>query len=208
MSPATSDDGPGTREGSPTPLPRPVERFLLPGDRSVVRTRFHPIVLARPVLTMFGSWIAAVALTAPLPRGSGGADLIFTVALGVTGWAGWKFAQWSVDRFVVTNARVLMATGLLTRKVAMMPLRKVTDMTFEKPLPGRLLGYGTFIMESAGQDQALREIRYLPSPDRHYKAVSELLFGPRLIGSSHRSESDSSRRRAASAAADRNDDDD
>ncbi len=208
MSPATSDDGPGTREGSPTRLRRPVERYLLPGERSVVRTRFHPVVLARPVLVTLGSWIAAVALTASLPRGGGGADLIFTVALGVTGWAAWKFAQWSVDRFVVTNARVLMATGLLTRKVAMMPLRKVTDMTFEKPLPGRLLGYGTFIMESAGQDQALREIRYLPSPDRHYKAVSELLFGPRLAGSSHRAESDTSRRRAASAAADRNDDDD
>ncbi len=174
----------------------------------MVRTRFHPVVLARPLAVMVASWIAAVALTAPLPRGSGGADLVFTVALGVTGWAGWKFAQWSVDRFVVTNARVLMATGLLTRKVAMMPLRKVTDMTFEKPLPGRLLGYGTFIMESAGQDQALREIRYLPSPDRHYKAVSELLFGPRLAGSSQRSDGDSARRRMPPAAADRNDDDD
>ena len=41
-----------------------------------------------------------------------------------------------------------------------------------------MLGYGTLIVESAGQDQAFREIDYIPRPEEIYEALSELLvFG-------------------------------
>ena len=46
----------------------------------------------------------------------------------------------------------------------MMPLTKVTDMSFKRSFPGRLLGYGEFIVESAGQDQALRNVRIYSVP--------------------------------------------
>jgi hypothetical protein len=36
-----------------------------------------------------------------------------------------------------------------------------------------------FVMESAGQQQALSRIDYLPTPDLLYQQVSALLFGPR-----------------------------
>jgi hypothetical protein len=39
---------------------------------------------------------------------------------------------------------------LLTHDVAMMPLVKVTAMTFRRSFLGRNLGYGTFIPEPAG----------------------------------------------------------
>jgi hypothetical protein len=44
----------------------------------------------------------------------------------------------------------------------MMQLTKVTDMTFQRSPIGRLLGFGEFILESAGQDQALTNLGYLP----------------------------------------------
>ena len=40
----------------------------------------------------------------------------------------------------------------------MMPLNKVTDMSFQRSFPGRLMGYGEFIVESAGQNQALDRV--------------------------------------------------
>ena len=49
----------------------------------------------------------------------------------------------------------------------MMPLIKVTDMSYNRSVPGRILGYGRFVMESAGQDQALREVNWVPDPDQH-----------------------------------------
>jgi hypothetical protein len=39
-----------------------------------------------------------------------------------------------------------------------------------------VLGYGTFRFESAGQQQALSEITYLPRADLLYRQVSGLLF--------------------------------
>lgn len=88
----------------------------------------------------------------------------------------WKVAQWSVDYFVVTNQRMVYTYGLITRKVAMMPLGKVTDMSFQRSPAGRMLGYGTFILESAGQDQALREINYIPYPEQVYLEVCGMIF--------------------------------
>ena len=39
-----------------------------------------------------------------------------------------------------------------------------------------MLGYGTFRFESAGQDQALRHLTYMPGAQTRYREVSELLF--------------------------------
>ena len=41
----------------------------------------------------------------------------------------------------------------------------------------RMMGYGTMVVESAGQIQALNEINYMPQPDEIYEAISELVFG-------------------------------
>jgi hypothetical protein len=50
-------------------------------------------------------------------------------------------------------------------------------MTYQRSVPGQILGYGVFIVESAGQDQALSNIAFLPHPDELYQQVSTLLFG-------------------------------
>ncbi len=58
-----------------------------------------------------------------------------------------------------------------------MPLSKVTDLTFQRTLGGRILGYGTVIVESAGQHQAFERIKFIPRPEEVYEALSELVFG-------------------------------
>src|SRR5688572_31125381 len=42
------------------------------------------------------------------------------------------------DYFEVTDKRVLLVTGLVTRQVASMPMGKVTDLTYRRPPIGRL----------------------------------------------------------------------
>ena len=44
------------------------------------------------------------------------------------------------------------------------------------PARGQLLGFGEFVVESAGQDQALRHIEYLPYPEQLYLEVCGLIF--------------------------------
>ena len=84
---------------------------------------------------------------------------------------------WWIERIVITDKRVMLAEGFIVHKIAMMPLSKVTDLTFERSIRGRMLGYGTLIVESAGQIQALNRIDYIPRPEEVYEALSELVFG-------------------------------
>jgi uncharacterized membrane protein YdbT with pleckstrin-like domain len=104
-------------------------------------------------------------------------DVVWFAWLALLVWFAWKVADWWVERFVVTDRRIILTSGILTRKVAMMPLVKVTDMSYQRPLVGRILGYGEFVMESAGQDQALRNINFVPNPDILYLDMCDLLFG-------------------------------
>ena len=77
--------------------------------------------------------------------------------------------NWRRDWFVATDKRFLLFYGFIRRKVAMMPLLKVTDMTYDRSLLGRIFGYGTFLLESAGQDQALSNIDHVPDADANYR---------------------------------------
>ena len=86
--------------------------------------------------------------------------------------------NWRRDWFVATDKRFLLFYGFIRRKVAMMPLLKVTDMTYDRSLLGRIVGYGTFVLESAGQEQALSDIDHVPDADANYQAICTQLFGP------------------------------
>ncbi|MFI6395218.1 PH domain-containing protein [Nonomuraea sp. NPDC050547] len=158
--------------------PSSVNRYLLPHEHQVIMVRRHPAVLLRPVAEVFGGLIIAGLLSKFFGDKGGGTALV------VVWWLWllllirfvWKVAEWSVDYFVVTSKRMLLTTGLITRKVAMMPLQKVTDMSFQRSLLGRMLGYGEFILESAGQDQALSNVEYIPYPETLYLEVCQMLF--------------------------------
>lgn len=107
------------------------------------------------------------------------------LGLGLLCWGGWKALAANVDRFVITNMRVFRVHGVLARSLATMPLGRILDITVVKPMSGRLLGYGHFTFESAAQDQGLREIRFVGSPDQRDLAIQRVvqragLRGPRV----------------------------
>jgi membrane protein YdbS with pleckstrin-like domain len=160
--------------------PSSVIRYLLPHEAQVITVRRHPAVLMLPVGLVLGGLILAGVLSNTIASSAGSvANLVWWLWLILLGWFVWKVAEWSVDYFVITNQRMILTSGLVTRKVAMMPLSKVTDMSFERSLNGRMLGYGTFVLESAGQDQALRTVPYLPYPEQLYLEVCEMIFPPK-----------------------------
>ncbi len=155
-------------------------RFLLPHERLVAEVRWHPVRLAGPLLVLLGVAGAAGAVAAAAPAGSVALDVAGVALLLAAAWFAWQVLEWWQERLIITDRRIMLGTGVLTRKLAVMPLRKVTDMTYERPLVGRLFaeyGWGTFVMESAGQDQALHRITPLPYPDVLYARLSSEIFG-------------------------------
>ncbi len=162
--------------------PADVNRYLLPYEQQVITVRKHPAVLIGPAALALGGLIVAALLTDTLLRGQSTLIYAIWIVWGILFLRLlWKTAEWSVSYFIVTSRRMIETSGLITRKVAMMPMAKVTDMTFRRNFLGRVLGYGTFVLESAGQDQALSNVDHIPYPEQLYLEVCELLF-PRQPG--------------------------
>jgi uncharacterized membrane protein YdbT with pleckstrin-like domain len=158
-------------------VPASVNKYLLPHERQVITVRRHPAVLIRPIAEVLVGLALAGFLSNSAAHGNNTVILVIWVLWGVLVLRlALKVLEWSVDYFVVTSQRMLLATGIITRKVNMMPLGKVTDMSFQRSTVGRILGYGEFILESAGQDQALRIVDHLPYPEQLYLEVCGLIF--------------------------------
>ncbi len=169
---------------SPAGLAR-VERYLLPSERAVITVRRHWAVVAEPVATAVAAVVVVAAADVRLPADVPFLrDVLLLGLLVVIGRALWKVVEWRADWFVVTDERLLLTYGLVTRRVAIMPLAKVTDMSYNVSLLGRLLRFGEFVFESAGQDQALRTISYLPESQELFSVLSNELFGPEGVASS------------------------
>ena len=151
-------------------VPAAVYRVLLPHERRVITVRFHPAVLIKPVaLALAGLAVAGLLSTIARLDNTDALVVIWLLWLILLIHLLYKIYVWLEDYFVVTSQRLLLATGVVRKSVKMMPLSKVTDMSFNRSAMGRLLGYGTFVVESAGQDQALRTIDHLPYPEQLYQ---------------------------------------
>jgi membrane protein YdbS with pleckstrin-like domain len=153
-------------------------KYLIPSEQAVVVTRRHWASLGKTGASCAAILLIAVLMLLYLSEEQFFAVVGVLLLLVSAAWFGFAWWFWSTEEFVITDKRVLIVNGVITRRVAIMPLTKVTDLTYERSVMGRLLGYGVFIMESAGQHQAMSRIEYLPRPDRLYHDVSTLLFGP------------------------------
>lgn len=159
---------------------RNIRRYVLPGERVVFTARSHWGKLAEPVLTTFGGFLVLAFLVVPAGGAVVGesADWLWLLFLVLLGRLGWKVLDWRNEWFVATDKRMLLLYGLVTHKVAMMPLVKITDMRYSRSLVGRVLGYGEFLLESAGQDQAMRRINWVARPDATYRELCATIFTP------------------------------
>jgi membrane protein YdbS with pleckstrin-like domain len=169
-------------EGRPTgAMParatKDVAKYLLDDEVAVLAIRRHWAVLIEPTAKflpafLIGGWLL---MFDPDNRVTSSAGLILIVAS--LGYYGLRVVEWWMRHFIVSRRRVLLTSGVIARTVTLLPLRRITDLTWKETLMGQLLGYGTFQFESAGQGNALAEITFLPHADQLYRQVSGLLFG-------------------------------
>lgn len=156
--------------------PTSVGRYLLPLEAQVIAVRRHPAILLGRFGLVVAGLVAAALLSTVADFSSNALDIVWLLWGLLLLYLIWKTASWSVDYFVVTSIRMLVIEGVLARDVAMMPLALVTGIRLRRSAMGRLLGYGQFILKPVGQDQALRNINFLPYPEQLHLEVCSLLF--------------------------------
>lgn len=149
--------------------------YLFEGEEAALVVRPHPVVLVKPALAP----LAAIALVSAMPN-----RFTAIVLLIIFGRFAWDVGIWWSDRYVVTTERIISMSGIVTKKVVSLPLPKITDLTYARSFLGRIFGYGSMDLESAGQRDFGR-IDFLPHPDNFYRAIMALALGVHPHGQSH-----------------------
>lgn len=163
--------------GDTDPVPGSVGKYLLPSERHVISVREHPIVLVWRALAVLAGLALAGWLSNSVANGNTTAIvIIWLLWLVVVIWLVVRIVSWWVHYTVVTSKRLVLATGVLLRRVNAIPLDKITDIEFRQTQTGRLFGYGTFEVFSAGQDPRMKTFKFLPYPAQLYLEVSGLIF--------------------------------
>jgi len=130
-------------------------RLLGPDERVVLLLRPHVKVLIGPVLVLLVTVPAAALLAGIVPDGSAQPwlrlALAVVAALIVARWVVWPFLIWWTTVYVITDRRLVLRRGVLSRSGHDMPLTRLNDVQFSHNVVERVLGCGTLVVESAGE---------------------------------------------------------
>ncbi len=121
----------------------------------MLRLHPHAKTLIRPLAVAV--LVVAAALVAEVLIPSGSVATLARLAVAVVAilflmlWLMVPVLRWRTTVFELTNRRLRMRDGIVTRHGRDIPLVRINDVSFEKGLLDRLLGSGRLVVESAGE---------------------------------------------------------
>ncbi|MBK6888193.1 MAG: PH domain-containing protein [Tetrasphaera sp.] len=148
-----------------------LRRTLTAGERVFLNVPQHVLCLWKPALAVI--FLTAVMISSvvhnQLPSG-----LLTLCWLAAVAWLVWSEFERRHNTFVATDQRILKIEGLINRRVPVMRRGKVTDLELKRSLLGRVFNYGTIVIESAGQDQALNRITFVRYPVATFRRLNAI----------------------------------
>lgn len=131
------------------------EESLTQGEQLVLRLHPHWKIMVRPVFVLAVIIAATVALLILLPAGShmGIVRLVIGAVALVAAiiWFVIPLLRWQTTSYELTNRRLRLREGILSRSGRDFPLIRISDVSFSHDLIDRLLGCGKLTVESAGE---------------------------------------------------------
>jgi membrane protein YdbS with pleckstrin-like domain len=154
-------------------------KLLGENERLVLSMRTHWKIAIGPVLLLLVLVAAAVIIVALVPAGQyqqwiriGVITLAAVVALA---YAVWPLLNWLASTYAVTDRRLITRHGVITRTGRDIPLTRVNDVSSERGLLDRILGCGTLVIWSAGE-QGRVVLPDVPHVERVQRTISELVY--------------------------------
>lgn len=89
-------------------------------------------------------------------------------------WAIVPFLRWLTTDYIFTDRRIIVRSGIVTRRGRDMPLAKINDVSFQVPIMGRVLNYGELVIQSAGENDGLT-IRDVPDVEDIQRDVYQFI---------------------------------
>ncbi|CAN5592275.1 PH domain-containing protein [soil metagenome] len=85
-----------------------------------------------------------------------------------------RYARWATSEFVVTTDRLVLRSGVLSKKGVEIPLDRVNTVFTSQRLLERLLRSGDLVIESGGE-RGRQVVRDVPGPDRVKSTISRAM---------------------------------
>ena len=145
------------------------------GEHSVLVLHPHWKTVLVPFVILVIVVVIAAVLLAVIPHNRLQGDeriAVGVVALVVAAiWTGVPFLRWRTTTYELTNRRLRLRKGILSRTGRDFPLIRISDVSFSQGLLDRVLGCGRLVVESPGEHGQL-VLTEIPE----VKRVQALLF--------------------------------
>ena len=142
---------------------------LLPGENLVLKDHPHWITVVKSVLLP----VALLVLVAIADFTILGPEWYYTpnlrkiLSLGVIAiallWFIVVWIRWRSIIYTLSDQRITIQTGVLSRQEKIIPIDRVQDATTKQSVFGRMLGYGRVEVDAAGA-QGAEVLDHLPNP--------------------------------------------
>jgi len=130
---------------------------LSQGEHIVLQMRQHWKTVLGPVLLLAVIIVAVLAVLIFVPHLVAVARLaVGAIALvAAIIWVGVPLLRWWTTSYELTNRRLRLREGILSRAGRDFPLTRISDVSFRQGILDRMLGCGRLIVESPGADSQL-----------------------------------------------------
>jgi uncharacterized membrane protein YdbT with pleckstrin-like domain len=157
---------------------------LLPGERILVSSSRHWVVLLRPIATTVVAVAISLVILTLLPLAGElrlflmlGAILVAVAVLNLYYWG------WRAHEYVLTDQRVILNEGILSKFSRSIAIDRIQDLTTFQGLWGRTWGFGDIELESAGREGA-ELLSTVPHPQQLRNAIFGQIEARRRPGGS------------------------
>jgi uncharacterized membrane protein YdbT with pleckstrin-like domain len=146
-------------------------RDLLPGERLLVSSSRHWVVLLRPIATTILAAIVLLVVLTLLPlAGELRLFLMLGVALAGILIINLYYWGWRAHEYVLTDQRVIINEGIVSKFSRSIAIDRIQDLTTFQGLWGRTWGFGDIELESAGREGA-EMLSTVPRPQQLRNAI-------------------------------------
>ena len=96
-------------------------------------------------------------------------------------WAGLRILRWRFATYHLTDRRIVMEGGILSRTAETIPLDRIQNTVIHRPFGDRLIGAGDIEIESAGRD-GVEVLHRIPKAEAFYNELLTTMNAPPSAG--------------------------
>jgi hypothetical protein len=169
-----------------------VQRSLVPGETLLYETRHHWLVLIGPLVLSIVLVALAAGLVTEAVEGTGGKGLVANASqielramdlgavvlmVAAVGVFGYGIARRNATEMAVTNRRVLIKTGMGSRRTLDLMLTRVESIGVEETFAGRMFGFGSVVVRGTGGTP--ESFVMIAHPQEFRRSVQEQIGAPK-----------------------------